>query len=119
MCAPSDATSSENGLPADYYQYLLTGGTNQTSKTPDTRITDVNSLPPVPFQLTSKMFAYDAYAASPVHRFYQIWQQLDCNVSYATALNPGGCLGDLFPWVEVTVGAGTNGLAQPRNFSAD
>ena len=28
----------------------------------------------------------------------------------------GGCLQDLFAWVEVTVGAGTNGLAQARNF---
>ncbi len=74
----TDATSSENGLDANYYQYLLKGGTGLTSKTPDTRITDVNSLPPGPFQLTSSTFPYYGYAASPVHRFYQMWQQFDC-----------------------------------------
>ena len=43
MCAPSDATSSENGLDPNYYQYLE-GGTGLTSKTPDTRIKNVNDL---------------------------------------------------------------------------
>ncbi len=52
-----------------------------TAKTPDTRIPNVNSLPPGPFQLTPGV-AYDAYAASPVHRFYQMCQQLDCRANY-------------------------------------
>ena len=119
MCSPSDATSSENGLASNYYQYLLTGGTNQTSHTPDARIPNVNNLPPGPFQLSSSTFPYDSYAQSPVHRFYQMWQQLDCNVTYASFFNPGDCIADLFSWVEVTVGAGTNGLAQPPNFSTE
>src|SRR6201999_2251720 len=59
------------------------------------------------------------YAASPVHRFYQMWQQLDCSADNATENNPSGCRADLFPWVETTVGAGTNGLAQPANFSTN
>src|SRR6202012_4705529 len=33
--------------------------------------------------------------------------------------NPSGCTGNLFAWVEVTVGAGTNGATQPRNFSTE
>ena len=37
----------------------------------------------------------------------------------ATHDNPSGCNAQLFPWVEVTVGAGTNGLAQPSNFNTD
>jgi phospholipase C len=119
MCTPRDATSSENGLAPNYYQFLLTGGTGLKSKTPDTRIQNVNSLSPGPFQLTSATFPYDAYAASPVHRFYQMWQQVDCNLSFATLTNRGGCLQDLFAWVEVTVGAGTNGLPQARNFSTE
>jgi phospholipase C len=114
------AEQSENGLPANYYQYLVSGGTGLTSKTPDTRITDVNSLPPGPFQLTNgSSFVYNSYAASPVHRFYQMWQQLDCSAKRATRDNPSGCNAKLFPWVEVTVGAGTNGLAQPSNFSTE
>jgi phospholipase C len=114
------AEQSENGLPAGYYQYLISGGTGLTSKTPDTRITNVNSLPPGPFQLTNgTTFTYNAYAASPVHRFYQMWQQLNCSVANITAKNPSGCTAGLFPWVETTVGAGTNGKTQPSNFSTE
>jgi len=114
------AEQSENGLPTSYYPDLISGGTGLTSKTPDTRITNVNSLPPGPFQLTnSTSFVYNDYAASPVHRFYQMWQQLDCSLDHASWKNPSGCDAGLFAWVEVTVGAGTNGLAQPVNFSTE
>ena len=34
----ANAKLVENGLADNYYQYLLTGGTGQTSKTPDQRI---------------------------------------------------------------------------------
>src|SRR5438270_3402230 len=96
---------------------MTTGGTGLPGGVPDTRIPNVNNLPPGPFQLTSATLPYDAYAASPVHRFYQMWQQLDCNVGFATASNPSGCKSDLFPWVETSVGAGANGLAQPAGFN--
>jgi len=114
------AKQSENGLPADYYAYLVTGGSGLSGKIPDTRIKNVSALPPGPFQLTNEAtFTYNSYAASPVHRFYQMWQQLDCSVAHITATNPSGCDAALFPWVETTVGAGTNGLKQPANFSTD
>jgi phospholipase C len=114
------ARQSENGLPSDYYAYLVTGGTGQTSKTPDARITNVSSLKPGPFQLTNgDTFTYNSYAASPVHRFYQMWQQLNCSADRATSDNPSGCNAALFPWVEATVGAGTNGVTQPANFSTE
>jgi len=121
-CEPSLdlAKQSESGLDENYYQYLLSGGTGQASHTPDQRISNVNSLPALPFQLTNgSSFTYDAYAASPVHRFYQMWQQLNCNVSASSRDNPSGCNKDLFAWVEVTVGAGANGAAQPANFSIE
>src|SRR5580704_3416414 len=114
------AETSENGLPPEYYPSLVTGGSGLTSKTPDTRISNVNALPTGPFQLTNNTsFFYTSYAASPVHRFYQMWQQLDCSVEHATAQRPSGCDASLFSWVEVTVGAGTNGVAQPNNFSTE
>jgi phospholipase C len=114
------AQQSENGLPADYYGYLVSGGSGLTGAIPDTRISNVNALPQGPFQLTNgSTFTYNSYAASPVHRFYQMWQQLDCDLSHASATNPQGCDQQLFPWVETTVGAGTNGLAQPANFSTE
>jgi phospholipase C len=111
----------ENGLPDDYYQYLLTGGTGQTNGVPDARLhyngQDASHLPPGPYQLTSKTYPYDAYAASPVHRFYQMWQQLDCDAAAADLSNGWGCASDQFPWVEVTIGAGSNGKAPPSPFS--
>ncbi len=129
ICTLGDATSSENGLDADYYQFLLTGGTGLSGKVPDTRINGVygsapySSLPPGPFQLTNSSgkdtLTWDSYAASPVHRFYQMWQQFDCNAAHATHHNPSGCLGDLFTWTELTVGSNVNGSAQPSNFSTD
>jgi len=129
ICTLGDATSSEDGLsetPTNYYNFMLTGGTSLTGKVPDTRISGVHgsapysTLPPVPFELTnSTSFPDDSYAASPVHRFYQMWQQLDCNAGTKIAANPSGCLSDFFTWTEVTVGSNVNGKTQPANFSTD
>jgi phospholipase C len=115
------AKNVENGLADGYYKYLLTGGTGQASKVPDARISydghDASHLAPGPFQITSKTFPYDAYAASPVHRFFQMWQQFDCDAAAADKADRSGCAADLFPWVEVTIGAGSNGAAQPSPFT--
>jgi len=129
-CAASALTlaqQTESGLPdaADangltYYQSLVSGGTGQYAYTPDARIVNFDSLPAGPFQLTNGTrkpttgysFTYTDYSASPVHRFYQMWQQLNCNLENASWENPSGCNGQLFSWVENTVGAGTNGLTQ-------
>ncbi|MGD0829986.1 MAG: alkaline phosphatase family protein [Terracidiphilus sp.] len=115
----AEAEAVETGLPnTQYYTYLTTGGTGLAAGTPDTRIPNVNNLLDGPFQITPGI-PYDAYAASPVHRFYQMWQELDCNRSAATRWNPSGCRADLFPWVETTIGAGSNGLAQPSPFTEE
>ena len=114
------AKASENGLSPEYYQYLISGGTGQKSQTPDQRISHVDNLPPGPFQLTNgSTFTYNSYAASPVHRFYQMWQQLNCDRSKVSATNGSGCDAGLFAWVEVTEGAGANGIHQPANFSTE
>src|SRR5580692_4780595 len=47
------AQESENGLSPEYYPSLLEGGAGLPGRTPDTRITNVNSLPAGPFQLTN------------------------------------------------------------------
>ena len=107
----------ENALPSDYYVYLTTGGTGLNHGDVDTRIPNATTLPNGPFQLTSATHPYDAYDNSPVHRFYQMWQQEDCNAANATSSNPTGCKADLFPWVEDTIGAGSNGLAQAAGFT--
>jgi phospholipase C len=116
---PDVATAKlyENGLPNDYYVYLTTGGTGLAHGAVDTRVPNATTLPSGPFQLTSATLPYDSYANSPVHRFYQMWQQFDCSAANATSQNPSGCKGDLFPWVEDTIGAGSNGLTQPAGFN--
>jgi phospholipase C len=110
----SEALTYEYGLPPGYSKYLTTGAVPASLLgQPDIRIfydgKNVNMLPPGPFQLTPGV-GYDDYAESPVHRFYQMWQQLDCTAST-------GCLNDLFPWVEATVGAGSNGNPPPAGFT--
>jgi phospholipase C len=114
-----DASTYENGLLLDDYILLTTGGVPPSllnPSKPDTRIMyagkDVNNLPPGPYQLTGPnpgQLTYDDYAESPVHRFYQMWQQLDCSKAQ-------GCQNDLFAWVEATVGVGTNGVPPPAGF---
>jgi phospholipase C len=107
--------ADEGLLPRDL-RLLTTGATGLPRHSIDTRVINATLLPSGPFQLTPGV-PYDSYAASPVHRFYQAWQQSDCSVQNATASNPSGCLNDLFAWVETTVGGGTNGKPQPANFT--
>ena len=116
------AQLTENGLDPAYYSSLASGGTNQYSYTPDVRVVNFFNLPAGPFQLTNGTksptpgysLTYTDYAASPVHRFYQMWQQENCSLEHATFENPSGCNAKLFAWVEATVGAGTNGLTQAQ-----
>jgi len=120
LTAKQCAEESETGLPTSYYQDLASGGTGLTSATPDTRITDVNDLKAGPFQLTNgSSFQYNAYSASPVHRFYQMWQQENCDAENSTYDNPSGCTAKLFSYVENTVGVGTNGVSQSPLCSTD
>jgi phospholipase C len=110
------AKLAEPDLFGKYNNYLLTGATGLPSYGLDTRYKTPFNLGPGVFRITPQV-QYDWYASSPVHRFYQMWQQEDCSASNSTPTNPSGCLADLFPWVEVTVGAGTNGASQPHNFN--
>src|SRR6516225_9538810 len=115
----------ETAIDPAYLKYLLTGGNPVKHGTPDTRVQydgqGPTTLPPGPFQLTSATLPYDSYAASPVHRLFQMWQQLDCSTGEvagdAVGQQTKGCHNDLFPWVEVTIGAGSNGAAQPPGFT--
>jgi phospholipase C len=113
------AKAAENGLADEYYKFLTTGGTGITGTHVDTRIPNYGSLGPGVFQLTGPGMTDDDYAGSPVHRFYQMWQQLDCDVAYATEENPSGCANDLWAWVEQTIAAGSNGNPQPATFAGE
>jgi phospholipase C len=110
------AKHDDHGLESNAYKILTTGATGLAQYAIDTRFPNAATPANGPFQL-SPSISYDDYAASPVHRFYQMFQQLDCSAANATASNPSGCLNDLFPWVEVTIGAGSNGEAQPSGWN--
>jgi acid phosphatase len=112
----AQAEAVEPALPLPNYNQLTIGGTGITSGSLDTRFPA--NLPNGPFDIT-QFISYDDYAGSPVHRFFQMWQQLDCATNASTPQNPAGCQNDLFPWVEVTVAAGSNGNPEPAGYKGE
>src|SRR5262249_38975201 len=83
------------GLPPEDQFLFGTGGTGlATTLGPDTRITNVNTLPPGPFQMTGPTMPYDAFTADTIHQFFQMWQQVDCAIDkeHVSPSNPTGCL---------------------------
>jgi phospholipase C len=110
------ATFAETDLTSTTDPLLITGASNLPQFVLDTRIANVNNLREGVYQITRKL-SYDSYTGDPVHRFYQMWQHFDCKTSNIGWWNPSGCSQDLFPWVEVTIGTGSNGATQPPNFN--
>jgi phospholipase C len=109
---PQVAQILEYALPQSYLVYLTTGATG-TPTSVDNRINNYAALPAGAYPLTDATgkSLYDTYGGSPVHRFFQMWQELDCDKSYIDRNHPSGCLADLFPWVETTISSGSNGGA--------
>ena len=111
----SEAARGDYGLRPQDLPLLTTGATGIAGGSPDTRILNSSNLPngpyplvqPAPGEKTNSLYA--TYGGSPVHRFYQMWQQLDCDATKVSRHNPSGCQADLFPWVEMTVSSGSNG----------
>ena len=114
LASAAQAQAIEPALPANDYVELAEGGTGLPNDVIDTRFP--TQLPNAPVDMHASI-SYNDYANSPVHRFFQMWQQLDCSTQAATRKNPSGCRNDLFPWVETTIGAGNNGSAQPAGFT--
>src|SRR5260370_3413272 len=97
----SEAARGDYGLRPPDLPLLTTGATGIAGHSPDTRILSSNHLPNSPYPLVTVVpceattSLYATYGGSPVHRFYQMWQQLDCDVSTAIAHNPSGWHADL------------------------
>ena len=70
----------------------------QPQNVPDTRFPA--DLPNGPYQITKYVPYHNAYVGDPIHRFYQMWQQVDEGKS------------DLFTWVHQTSGD-DNGAIPP------
>lgn len=86
------------GLPPQDQYLFGTGGTGLGfSEGPDLRITNVNDLPPGPFQMTGVTMPYDAYTGDTIHQYFQMVQQVDCAIDaeHVSKDNPTGCLHDL------------------------
>jgi phospholipase C len=109
----------DHGVEEQGYEMLTTGASGLPKGNIDTRVQDTNNLMNGPYQLAGPTLSYDDYAGSPVHRFYQMWQQVDCSSAHATPANASGCNEDLFAWVETSVGAGSNGKPPPQPFTEE
>ena len=66
----------EHDLADDYYPLLLTARHRSAARRDRYPHRELR-IGPGAFQLTPAG-KYDDYTASPVHRFYQMWQQTDC-----------------------------------------
>jgi len=90
--------------PQDQFLFA-TGGTGLSfTLGPDTRIANVNDLPPGPFQLTGPTMPYDAFTGDTIHQYFQMVQQVDCAIDkeHVSRGNPTGCLHDLQSAVTTT-----------------
>ena len=89
------------GLPPEDQFLFATGGSGLSVPPPfvgpDTRITNVSTLPPGPFQMTGPTMPYDAFTGDTIHQFFQMYQQMDCAIDkeHVSRENPTGCLHDL------------------------
>jgi len=93
------------GLPPEDQFLFGTGGTGLAATLgPDTRITNVNTLPPGPFQMTGPTMPFDAFTGDTIHQFFQMYQQMDCAIDkeHVSRRNPTGCLHDLQSAVTTT-----------------
>ncbi|WGR74538.1 MULTISPECIES: alkaline phosphatase family protein [unclassified Bradyrhizobium] len=94
--AETISTDAYTALPQPYTTWA--SGTGLPQNVLDTRFPA--NLPNGPFQI-SKYVPYAAYTGDPVHRFFQMWQDID------------GGKHDKFVWVEETIGTGSNGQPYP------
>ena len=90
----TESTGRYDVLPRPY----TTSGLGLPQGVPDLRFPD--DMADGPFQL-SKYVPYSAYTGDPVHRFFQMWEEVD------------GGRHDKFVWVESTIGTGSNGNPPP------
>src|SRR6266853_4021294 len=93
------------GLPAQEQFLFGTGGTGLSfTLGPDTRIANVNNLPPGPFQMTGPKMSFDAFTGDTIHQYFQMVQQMDCAIDkeHVSKENPTGCLHDLQSAVTTT-----------------
>ena len=93
------------GLPPQDQFLFGTGGTGLSfTLGADTRIPNVNALPPGPFQMTGPTMPFDAFTGDTIHQYFQMVQQMDCAIDqeHVSRRNPTGCLHDLQSAVTTT-----------------
>ncbi len=98
--AKTASTGAYAALPQPYTTWASSDATGLPENVLDTRFPA--NLPNGPFQI-SKYVPYAAYTGDPVHRFFQMWQDIDSGKH------------DKFAWVEETIGTGSNGAPFPAS----
>lgn len=98
-------TTTYSVTPTQAGTYAMLPPPNTTSGFPPFNSDDPrypSNLPNGPYQITNSKVPYDAaFLGDPIHRFYQMYQQID------------GGKNDLFVWTANTVGKGDNGAIPP------
>jgi phospholipase C len=100
------------GLPPGDQFLFATGGSGLPyTEGPDARISNVNALPPGPFQMTGPTMPFDAFTGDTIHQYFQMVQQVDCAIDaeHVSRGNPTGCLHDLQSAVTTTYSTPPNG----------
>lgn len=92
-------TTAYSTLPQPNTTYAF----GQPQNVPDPRFP--SDLPNGPFQISKYTSYQGAFTGDPVHRFFQMWQDYDEGKM------------DLFTWVGVTIGTGSNGNPPPAPFT--
>jgi len=112
-------TVAEASIEADIEKadlgILTTGATGLSTGVTDTRVPGAGSLTG-PFPLQGAQITDDDYTGDTTHRFYQDWQQDDCNTNRANAANNSGCMNDLFPFVMATYAASNKSEGNSMGF---
>ena len=107
--------ASDPGLAAADQGLLNNGGIfPQFYFVPDKRFP--TNIPNGPFPIT-QYIKYTDTVGDPMHRFFQMWQEIDCNAGNISSSNPSGCSKDLYPWVATTVGWGLYDTPPPVPFT--
>jgi phospholipase C len=97
--------------PADQFLFGTGGSGLGFTVGPDVRITNVNNLPPGPFQMTGPTMPFDAFTGDTIHQYFQMVQQVDCAIDkeHVSKHNPTGCLHDLQSAITTTFNTPSTG----------
>ncbi|MEJ0095657.1 MAG: alkaline phosphatase family protein [Methylocella sp.] len=105
----------ENDIEPQDLGLLTTGATGLPHGVLDTRVPGAGALNG-PYPLLGANLSDDDYTGDQTHKFFPMYQMMDCKLSSATKENPSGCLSDLYPFAGSTFGGSNNNVGADMGF---